>query len=232
MIVLPRQGIVLYLLVFFAFIVVTVPAFAAQQAKQESESGTKYIFYMHGTWIESHGLQKAHPRYGKYEYNDITKALSEKGFNVIGEVRSSTVDRMEYAKKIAAQAGKLMKKGVPQQNITIAGHSKGGFMTLAAATIVGKKNVNYVVLAGCGKKGTKYGKGFNRFAQHYASKLKGRILSIYDNDDEIAGTCMDMFTNKKNVMSKEMVLDTGKGHGLFYSPKAEWIDEIAIWAGM
>ena len=100
-------------------------------------------------------------------------------------------------------------------------------MSLVAATLRSNNKINYVVMAGCGKKGTNYSKRYMEFVRGNASRLEGRILSIYDKNGDIAGTCMDSFDKAPGLICKELVLDTGKGHGLFYTPEKIWIDEIA-----
>ena len=37
-------------------------------------------------------------------------------------------------------------------------------------------------------------------------------------------------TGKDNVVTNEIVLTIGKGHGVFYSPRDEWIDPVVEWA--
>jgi hypothetical protein len=197
---------------------------------QVIETNQKYLFYMHGGWIEKYGINRPHPSYGYYEYEKIVRAFTEKGFTVISEVRLHEVELYEYAHKIAGQVRRLLKEGVPAKNITIIGHSKGGQMALIVASILKEDKVNFVIMAGCGKKGTMFRRGYEKFLQRHAWRMRGRILSLYDAADKVAGTSKEAFDKAPQVESKEIVLQTGLGHGLFYSPRLVWVDEVVKWA--
>jgi hypothetical protein len=60
--------------------------------------------------------------------------------------------------------------------------------------------------------------------------LRGRLLSIYDASDRLAGSCREAFEKAAVAESAEVVLQTGQGHALFWSPKAVWVDEVVGWA--
>lgn len=176
-----------------------------------------------------HGLNQAHPKHGFYKYDAITQALAQKGFNVISELRLAEVDMRSYAEKIAARVKRLIEKGVPPEQITVAGHSKGGHLSLIVASLVQEPKLNVVILAGCGKPGSRFRRTYNQFLSTSAAKLKGHILSIYDSSDREAGSCGEAFQQSPEVQSQEIVLHTGKGHGLFYKPDPRWVEEIVRW---
>jgi len=178
------------------------------------------------------GKNYPHPLYGLYQYDKIVQTFSEKGFLVISEVRYEKVHNVQYAKKISEQIRYLLNKGVPEENITVIGHSKGGHMSLVIASILQKKNINYVIMAGCGKKGTKFRHSYEKFLNKYAEKMQGRILSLYDSIDKDAGSCQEAFSKASFVKTKEVILETGKGHGLFYSPEKSWTTKVVAWAGL
>jgi len=192
----------------------------------------KYLFYLHGAWIERNELNKSHPKHGFYKYHDITQALANKGFVVISELRRGKSNAREYATHLSEQIIGLTEKGVPSRNITVVGHSRGGFMTLLTATMVADPGVNYVLLAGCGKEGSNFRKSYERFLMARASSLAGRILSLYDYNDAVAGTCQEFFGKSPLIQPREQVLRTGKGHGVFYSAAPEWVDKVAAWTQM
>jgi hypothetical protein len=220
------------LLFFAAFF---TPAGAARAGESHGDvpaaidKQAKYLFYMHGKIVEDEGRYASHPVYGPYQYDAIVDALAARGFVVISEVRDY-VAKGAYARKVAGQVKKLLAAGVAPANITVIGHSKGGFIAMLASAIIGNPDLNFVNMAGCGK-GTRFGGSFRKFVAKDASRLQGRILSLYDGSDEIAGSCRGAFEKAAgNVESKEIVFDTGKGHGLFYSPEKIWIDEVVRWA--
>jgi hypothetical protein len=190
----------------------------------------KYLFYMHGAWIETKGLMSAHPKHGAYEYEKIVQTFARKGFVVISEARFGEVRHREYANKIASQVQVLLEKGVPPGNITVIGHSKGGNMALITASILNEAKVNFVVMAGCGEKGTMFRRSFEKFLRRSAPRMSGRILSLYDAADRSAGTCREAFDRADHVESREVVFKTGRGHGLFYSPQSVWVEEVVQWS--
>lgn len=67
------------------------------------DTSKNYIFYLHGLIIEKKGPHAKSKKYGSYEYYNILKAFSKKGFLVISEVRSRGTDIQKYAKKVADQ---------------------------------------------------------------------------------------------------------------------------------
>ena len=191
-----------------------------------------YLFYMHGAWIEVKGLNTPHPGHGEYEYVKIVQGLSDQGFTTISEPRLNRVDLEYYAESITMQARHLIGGGVPPEHITVIGHSKGGIMALLVASLLEDMKVNFVIMAGCGRKQTKFRRVYEKFLENRAPFLRGRILSLYDQADRIAGTCQEAFSAAPQVTSKEIVLNTGRGHGLFYSPESIWIAQVARWADL
>ncbi len=65
----------------------------------------------------------------------------------------------------------------------------------------------------------------------FAPRLRGRILSIYDRTDDAAGSCRGVFARSPGLATREIVLEVGKGHGTFYTPRTEWLVPVTAWAG-
>lgn len=187
------------------------------------DPGAKYIFYMHGL-----GLETAGPRAQAYEYRSILEALAGRGFEVIGEQRGPV--RIDvYAGKVAEQVNGLLRAGVPPSHITVAGHSKGGMITLLVMSIIQNPEVAYVNFAGCGLPGSGF-EGFQRFGQLRGSSARGILLSAYDRGDRIAGSCKAALDRMTGATVTERVLELGGGHEAFYTPEAAWLDVLQRWA--
>jgi predicted esterase len=185
--------------------------------------GAKYLFYMHGL-----GLETAGPRAQAYQYRSILDALAGRGFEVIGEQRTAV--RVDvYAEKVAGQVKALLGAGVPASHITVAGHSKGGMITMMVMAMVRNPEVAYVNFAGCGLPGSGF-EGFQRFGQVRGPMAQGILLSAYDRSDRIAGSCKAALDRMTNAKVTERVLDIGGGHEAFYTPKAAWLDVLQGWA--
>lgn len=187
------------------------------------DPNARYLFYMHGVAIEQGG-----PRAKSYDYSWILNELARRGFVVIGEERSRVRNDV-YAQKVAGQVRKLLSAGVPAKNITVAGHSKGGMITMLVMTMLPHPDIAYVNFAGCGREGSGF-EGYLQFAKQRGAMARGRLLSAYDRTDQIAGSCKPALDKMTNAVVTERELDIGGGHELFYSPKSEWVDILQAWA--
>jgi hypothetical protein len=114
----------------------------------------------------------------------------------------------------------LLEAGVPASNITVVGASKGAFISMMASTMLQNKEINFVFLAGCSD-------GIRKFDLNFY----GNILSIYDEKDQLVGSCQNYFKQSLGInRQKEIVLKIGTGHGIVYKPLKEWIDPVVQWA--
>lgn len=185
------------------------------------------MFYLHGKIIEDQGIPAISPDYGEYEYEAILEKLGGYGFMVISEQRLKNTDVREYAGKISGQITALLDAGVPAENITILGASKGAAIAIYTSHLLENEAVNFVLLAICHPDEVASLKQNQIF-------LYGNILSIYDACDEFAGSCWDYFSlpeNKGIASQEEIVLDVGLGHGILYKPMDEWITPVIQWIG-
>jgi hypothetical protein len=180
----------------------------------------RYLFYLHGQIVEDQGPRPEHPRLGIYEYEAIRDTLAARGLVVISEARKPGTDVWTYARKVTGQVERLLTAGVPPERIAVAGHSKGGAIAILTSSFLQNEHVNYIFLACCG----------GWMATSPDVKLSGRILSLYDSSDELAGSCQEAFDSaSKPLNTKEIKLDTGLGHGAFYRPMRQWIDPMTEW---
>jgi len=183
------------------------------------DSSGRYIFYMHGSVEESEGSTD--------KYETAVEAIAESSATVISEIRDNT-DPNTYAGKLKAQVNKLISKGVPPENITISGFSKGSIIALASAGTINNKKINYVLLAGCSE-------DLNEKYSVDPTKAVGRILSIYDSGDDKFESCDGTIKATDKLKFEETDLDSGKGHKVFRIPKEkfieQWRDPLTDWAG-
>ncbi len=177
-----------------------------------------YLIYLHGRIIEEKGLRPTSPEFGVYEYEKILADFASRGFVVISEPRPRGTDPGAYADKIVGQVRALLRAGVPPEHIAVVGFSKGGGIALLTASRLAAPKVNFVILAGCGDG-----------PSPEASRLQGRILSMFDASDDRATTCKKTFAQAKGpLVQEEVVLKLGTGHGAFYRP-GDWIGKVAGW---
>lgn len=203
------------------FLLLSAPGAHASALSQGMPStvtpSAKYLFFFHNYYVETKGPD------GDCKYYDILKTFDDDGFVVISELRPKDASVVEYAKKATTNIQKLLGAGVPAENITVAGHSKGAVIAIQIAALVGNPKVNYVIMAGCGIKGLE--KAYPDFTQ-----LKGNVLSIYATSDKIAGSCSDTLSKaKQGITSKEIALESPAGHQMFFKPTDVWVEPVVSW---
>ncbi len=202
------------------------PDLSAYAFPETIDPAQRYLFYLHGRIIEDQGLPAVSPVYGEYAYGAILEALRQPGFVVIGEQRSQDTQADTYAWRVAGQAQKLIRAGVPPDHITVVGASKGAAITILVSYHLQQAEINYVLLAIC------HPDVLDDFMLQEVS-LSGNVLSIYDSVDEYAGSCQRLFAFSQGKALggyEEIVLSLGLGHGLVYRPLDEWVRPTVRWA--
>lgn len=133
-------------------IMLAAPAWAVSfnEAKSKVDPQSHYLFYLHGAIMETQGKTASSPQYGTYLYDSIIEHFEDRGLTVIEEVRTKT-NPNQYASRITMQIRQLLAAGVPANNITVVGFSKGGYISLLVASSLGNPDIGYAILAGCGK---------------------------------------------------------------------------------
>jgi hypothetical protein len=191
------------------------------------DAAKRYLFYLHGKIIEDQGIPAVSPDFGEYEYGAILQELRDYEFVVISEQRPKDTDGVSYAGRVVEQITSLLAAGVPAENITVIGASKGAGITIFVSHLLKNEGVNFVIMAVCHPDEVEY------LIQNQIG-LYGRILSIYDASDEFAGSCQELFSTSEGkglADTNEIVLHVGSGHGILYKPLDEWILPAVQWAG-
>ena len=213
-----------------ALILVAVTAFIlacnttpGEPERSTGKPGAKYLYYVHGRIIEEMGPENAvSDKFGKYEYKKILNAFREDGFEVLSEARPKNTDVRAYARKLTEQLRRRIENGVPPQNITVVGASKGSLITMLASTGLRNKSVRFVLMGNC-----------NKWIQdNFDVDLHGRILSIFDKSDTLGGNSCDSIKEASNGVTsyREIVIDTGLDHGFLYKPHEDWFAPASAFA--
>ena len=190
----------------------------------------RYLIYLHGAWPETKALSEPHPKRGLFEYDKIIKGLAARDFEVISQLRREKTNPRRYARTVVIpQITALIEKGVPPNRITVAGFSKGGSMVLLLLALAKQPEVNFVNMAGCGK--GRFRAAYDSFIANDAPMMQGKMLSLFDEAETIAGTCSEAAALAPRLKMTEEILKIGKGHGSFYSAHPAWLDRISSWAG-
>jgi dienelactone hydrolase len=187
----------------------------------EVNSTARHLFYLHGAIIERAGERPTHPDFGVYEYRLILEAFAERDFVVISEARAAGTDVFQYAQAVADQVRALITAGVPPANITVVGFSKGGGIAAAASSILSADEVSFVFMGTCGP----------WLMERPEIVPHGRLLSLHEASDDMVGSCDDLFARSgEATVHRETVIEIGGGHGAFYRPRPEWVDQVVEWA--
>lgn len=186
----------------------------------ESPEPTKiYLIYLHGRIIENSGPRPTDSRYGLYDYPAVLEALSSRGAVVISAQRPPGTDMNKYAGVVVSQVEDMIDRGVPPGNIVVAGFSKGGGIATRVSSFLRRPQVRFVLLAAC--------PGGPTASQ---IRLTGRVLSVYEASDTLAGSCKPLADQPEQPRSfKEIKISTGKSHGAFYTPLPTWVDPVLDW---
>ncbi len=188
------------------------------------DAESRYVFYSHGLIVEGTDPRPVHPEFGTYDYPAIVQAIAESGeFHLIAQHRPAGTEANAYAQQLAGLVNTLLAAGVPADNITLIGFSRGAQITLMAASALRVAGINTAVMGVC-------------FDGDYAHEpeiiLSGHVLSLYETTD-VVQSCVDLLVrsdiegNAKSI--KEVAITTGLKHGAFYTPRSEWMEPLQQW---
>jgi hypothetical protein len=188
----------------------------------EVSPGDHYIIYLHGKIIEDQGIeQPTSPQFGEYKYKEILAAFSDEGLQVISEVRLKNTNALQYAHRLAGKIQVLLDAGVPPEQITIVGVSKGGAIAILTSDMLQNDRLKFVLLAGCNIE----------LLESPQISIAGRVLSIFEASDDLSGSCQPLFDRASATsIVQEIRLETGLGHGEFYRPWPRWVEPSINWA--
>lgn len=180
----------------------------------------QYLIYLHGRIIEEEGRRPRHPSWGTYEYDSILSALAARGFQVVSQQRPAGTDMDQYATAVAHQVRKLLAMGVPASHVAVVGFSKGGGIAIRVADQLQLDGVTFVLLGACGDG------DFTRSPL----RIRGRILSVYEESDAIGRSCQQLFDRSAGPGPRsELKIQTGREHGAFYQIRPEWLLPTVAW---
>jgi dienelactone hydrolase len=180
-----------------------------------------YVIYSHGRIVEGDDPMPVHDDWGTYDFPAIKKELAEgSDFVLIAHHRPSNTDVDTYVEALTSWVLQLVENDVDPRHITLVGFSKGGEMTALAASALEPLAINTVLLGTCWPGGVQDRKNIT---------MRGRLLSIYETSD-MAKSCSAVAERSDKLSSfQELVISTGKEHGAFFQPLAEWMTPLKQW---
>jgi acetyl esterase/lipase len=206
----------------FLLLTIFVPALAGNiytDVPETPDSQSIYLIYLHGRIIEDSGPRPIDSRFGLYDYPAILETLSSRGAEVISAQRPPETDVNKYAGIVVAQVQELIDNGVPPEKIVVIGFSKGGAIAASVSSSLRQSQVRYVLLAAC-----------HSGLATPQLRLTGRVLSVYEASDSLAGSCKSLAEQSPKPESfEEIRISTGKLHGAFYMPIPAWVGPVLDW---
>ena len=203
------------------WLLVVLPLEGCVAAATAPVESPRYVYYLHGKIIEDFGPAGVSPRYGAYDYAGILHAFEHAGLTVVSEVRPKDTNPSTYANKVVGEIRRKLALGVPAENITVIGASKGSVIAMLASSRLRVSKIRYVFLANCN----------DWMERTYAPRFTGDVLSIYEASDVIGQSCRDLARRSRDVRRfKEIRLETGLGHGMVYRPLSDWVNPATTWA--
>lgn len=189
----------------------------------ETENDSRFIFFLHNRFLETHKLNELHPEFGRTEYFEIIDEFEKSGFKVISEKRNGNVNARDYAMKVVNQIDSLINNGTEPSKITVVGTSKGGYIAQYISTLANNPKLNYVFIASFS------GSDIQNIPEiNYC----GNILIIYEKSDPFGVSALERKENStcETGYFKEIELNTGMKHGFLFKPLDEWIKPTIKWA--
>lgn len=206
-------------------VVALVLAAAAPGSADEAES-PRHLIYLHGRIVQdTQSARPQDPQFGFYELDQILDAFRERGFVVSGEIRSKQASVRDSADLVVEQVRGLIESGVSADHVTVVGASVGAAIALVTAARLRNPDVRYVLLGTCLS-------GSIRVYGGEGKRPNGRLLVIREKSDRVVGSCPPWKDDPAfaDLVVREMVVDTGQGHGYLYRPLPEWLDPAVAWA--
>jgi pimeloyl-ACP methyl ester carboxylesterase len=181
----------------------------------------RYVFFLHGLIAEGTDPRPVHPENGVYDLPAIKQAIFQNGgFNLIAQQRPKNADIGTYTAMLEHWVRQLVAAGVPASRITIVGFSRGSYITAHAADRLRETGIHTALLGSCSN-----GDLPTRGAPLV---LGGDLLNIYETTDAVR-ECGVLAKRSHLTSFKEVAITTGKKHGAFFQPRAEWIDPLKAW---
>lgn len=189
-------------------------------ASDSFNGNSRIVIYLHGKIIEDQGVEAEHPEHGRYEYYETLSYLSKSGSQIVSEVRPSGANGVEYAEIVTGWITHLLNVGVPAQNISIVGFSKGAGIAIYVSHMLENQDINFVLIGICG----------DWINSNNDIRLSGRVLSLFETSDEYGGSCQILADRSPGISAfKEISFSTGEGHGAFYQAESFWLDPVIEW---
>ena len=176
------------------------------------------IVFLHNKFLETKGPGDAHPKFGAYNVDGIHKALGAEA-ELVAPRRGPNADPKVAAGEVAELVEAEIAGGRAPSAIKVVGGSKGAYIAMLASARLKNPNIRYVLLGGC-----------SALLAASPVALTGKVLSIYDMTDKVAGPCPEQGAFVAGTAKyQQIAIDTGAGHGFQFTADERWVAPALAW---
>ena len=201
-------------------IVLALIASSSVMGSSPTTTGGEVVIFLHNAFFEKNKDGQAHKRFGPYDFEGIKAAL-RKDRTLIAPERGPDADPQQAADALVANVKQMIESGRSADRIKVIGASKGAFIAQLASAKLEEPEMRWVLVGGCHTK---------RMSKGGFPAMTGRVLSIYDSSDQIAGPCAPYKPlTAKTSSFEEISISLGEGHGFQFSGNSAWITPALDW---
>ncbi len=192
--------------------------FTSAYAQRTEEKAV--LLFLHNAWYENNRDGEVHERFGSYDFEGIKAALATGG-EVVAPERGPNTDPKAAAADLVEDMEALIASGKAPGRIKVMGASKGAYIAQLASERLNRSQIRWVLVGGCHNA---------RMDKGNVPKMTGRVLSVYDTSDKIAGPCRrhpGLFTATDEF--EEIAVSTGRDHGFQFVADDAWLAPALSW---
>lgn len=187
----------------------------------EGEPPFPAVVYNHGLIVDQKGLDGAAAR--GYDLRGLCQAFAESRVLAFMPIRRSSY-RDQLKEVEAALAATRARPDVDPGRVSLAGFSRGGFLTFLAS-IRGAEAQSFVLLAPAPGQDQAFLKGLR-----HVGRIGSPVLAMVErSDDTFITNNVDRLEDALRAADKPHTViryDGGEGHALFFTPRYYWPDLI------
>ena len=177
------------------------------------------VVYLHNAWYEQHKSGEPHEKFGVYDIEGIKAALGE-GVMLEAPERDGSLSPAEAARVLVQDLNARIAQGRDPSTIKVIGASKGAYIAMLASAQMRNPKVRWVLIGGCNPK---------RLSRR-EPELTGRVLSIFESSDTVAGPCPKGTALTRATQSFEQAeTHSGTSHGFLFTPDPAWVRPARAW---
>ncbi len=177
------------------------------------------VIYLHNAWYEKHKGGEPHPKFGVYDMDGIKAALGQE-VSFEAPERAAGLSPSAAAEALVNRLEDKIAQGRDPWTVKVIGASKGAYIAMLASELMRKPAVRWVLVGGCNPKRLR----------GREPELTGRVLSIYETSDTVAGPCPTGTPLTRSTQSfRQISINAGTNHGFLFTADPAWVGPAKDW---